>query len=285
MASSSFFTGSRISRRKIHTPATYNSQRKLIFRTPSSTNSSWRSSSISSPAISTTAPDSTANAPSSPQLRPPGTTPPSSPRSSPFTSLSGSQPENLDDFVLPWETAAGSTTSLYKSSPPDLHYPADSRDERVNNRFLRQMDMYLFKNYQVRAVLTGERQHPFSDYPRLNEYWANLGYQDYNFSTDTTFDTLDAIRENGDIDFHHELQELLWFGDVLSYGNILRETYAIIYSIPLLMSKIYSTLKGSVRMMMALLFAMLLFAHFVVFASTIHKKLLHAYIAVLIPHN
>lgn len=31
------------------------------------------------------------------------------------------------------------------------------------------------------------------------------------------------------MDFHRELSELLWFGGVLSYGNIMCETYSILY--------------------------------------------------------
>ena len=41
---------------------------------------------------------------------------------------------------------------------------------------------------------------------------------------------LQEIFDRGHIDFHQELYELLWFGGVLSYGNIMRETYAIICS-------------------------------------------------------
>ena len=41
---------------------------------------------------------------------------------------------------------------------------------------------------------------------------------------------LQEIFENGHTDFHQELYDLLWFGGVLSYGNIMRETYAIMYS-------------------------------------------------------
>ena len=133
-------------------------------------------------------------------------------------------------MILPWESAGSKITSLYKSAPPKLVYPAASRDERVNTRFVKQMDMYLFKNYQVRSVLVGERPHPFADYPRLKQYWSALGYGSWQFDPTKTFATLDVIRENGHLDFHQELTELLWFGGVVSYGNTMRETYATIYS-------------------------------------------------------
>ena len=44
-----------------------------------------------------------------------------------------------------------------------------------------------------------------------------------------TFTTLEAIANNGDLALVNELTELLWFGGVVSYGNIMRETYAILY--------------------------------------------------------
>ena len=90
--------------------------------------------------------------------------------------------------------------------------------------------MYLFRNFQVRSVLVGERTHPFADYARLNQYWTQLGYPNWNFDSTKTFAMLDIIKLNGHTDFHRELVDLLWFGGVVSYGNIMRETYAIIYS-------------------------------------------------------
>ena len=111
-----------------------------------------------------------------------------------------------------------------------MKYPAGSRDERANKRFIKEMDMYLFRNFQVRSVLVGERLHPFGDYARLKQYWTQLGYPTWEFDSTKTFAMLDVIKSNGHLDFHRELNELLWFGGVLSYGNIMRETYAIIYS-------------------------------------------------------
>ena len=92
------------------------------------------------------------------------------------------------------------------------------------------MDMYLFTNFQVRAILVGDRPHPFVGYTRLAEYYKQLGQHDWTFDTSTTFATLQEIRENGHTDFYTELYELLWFRGVRSYGNIMRETYVIIYS-------------------------------------------------------
>lgn len=43
--------------------------------------------------------------------------------------------------ILPWEIADNKITSLYKSSPPDLVYPAGSRDEVVNERFITRMNI------------------------------------------------------------------------------------------------------------------------------------------------
>ena len=92
------------------------------------------------------------------------------------------------------------------------------------------MDMFLFSNFQVRAVLVGDRPHPFSNYERLEQFWATHGIRDWSFDTTTTFSMLKSIKDKGCDDFHHELTELLWFGGVLSYGNIMREVYAKIYA-------------------------------------------------------
>ena len=90
--------------------------------------------------------------------------------------------------------------------------------------------MHLFSNFQVRKVLVGDRPHPFADYERLTQYWQQQGVNDWTFDTSTTFATLQEIFDKGHTDFHQELYELLWFGGVLSYGNIMRETYAILYT-------------------------------------------------------
>ena len=133
-------------------------------------------------------------------------------------------------FILPWETPGAKNTSLYKTSAPKIVYPAGSRDEDANKRFVQKMDMHLFSNFQVRSVLVGDRPHPFSDYARLLQYQKQQGHHNWTFDTSTTFATLQEINDNGHTDFYQELYELLWFGGVLSYGNIMRETYAIMYS-------------------------------------------------------
>ena len=90
--------------------------------------------------------------------------------------------------------------------------------------------MFLFSNFQVRAVLVGERPHPFSNYERLKQFWAVHGIKDWSFDTTTTFSMLKTIKDKGCDDFHDELTELLWFGGVLSYGNIMCEVYAKLYA-------------------------------------------------------
>ena len=130
---------------------------------------------------------------------------------------------------LPWDVPGAKVTSLYKSSPPKLVYPSGSQDEETNDRFTKRMDMYLYQNFQVRSILVGDRPHPFAEYTRLKQYWDVLDKTDWKFDPTTTFAMLQQIKSDGHTDFHHELTELLWFGGVLSYGNIMRETYAIIY--------------------------------------------------------
>ena len=145
--------------RRIHTPTTFRAQRSLAFRTPAT------------PSISSTI------------LGPPGVSPPSSPHSTTVPR------------VLPWETAGNSrTNSLFKTASPNLKSPAGSVDERTNNRFLKEMYMFLFSNFQVRAVLVGDRPHPFSNYERLEQFWATHGIRDWSFDTTTTFPCLNPLR-------------------------------------------------------------------------------------------
>ena len=200
-----------------HTPTTFRAQKRLLFT---------NSSSFSTPTVL--------------HPPPPGVSPPRSPitplqtpnkeqnlvQPHAATDLANLQPQ----YVLPWETPGSKTASLYKVSPPKIVYPAGSRDEDVNKRFVSEMDMHLFRNFQVRSILIGDRPHPFSGYKRLKQYWQHQGKQDWVFDTATTFATLQEIQDNGHTDFYQEIYDLLWFGGVLSYGNIMRETYAIMYS-------------------------------------------------------
>lgn len=121
------------------------------------------------------------------------------------------------------------TTSLYKVAAPKLVYPAGSRDEDINSRFLKRMDMYLFKNLNVRAVLIRSRPHPFTGHTRLVEYWAANGVPNFTFDTSKTFTMLQQIDDKGHSNFYNELCQILWHGGATSYGNIMRETYAVIY--------------------------------------------------------
>ena len=148
---------------------------------------------------------------------------------SPTKSQSNNNSEEYESYVLPWENAGSKISSLFRSAPPKLKYPAGSRNEDINNRFCKRMDHYLFRSFHVRDVLVDNRPHPFSSYKPLQRYWQDRGTQDWTFDTTKTFATLDAINQNGDEIFYRELSDLLWFGGVVSYGNILRETYAILY--------------------------------------------------------
>ena len=132
--------------------------------------------------------------------------------------------------VLHWNMAGNNIAALYKYRPPSITYPAGSRVESTNKRFVKCMDMYLFQNFIVRSVMVGKIPHPFLGYRRLNDYWSKLGKQGWTFDKTKTFETLQLIQANGHHAFHQELQDLLWFGGVASYGNIMRETYAIIFN-------------------------------------------------------
>ena len=181
--------------RRIHTPTTFRVQRRLAFRTPGS------------PSISSTL------------LGPPGVSPPSSPQIPPVP------------MTLPWVTADDPKTStLFKTVASNLKYPTGSINERTNERFLKDVHIYLFSNFQVHVVLVGERPHPFSNYDRLEQFWSAQGTRDWSFDTTKTFFMLKAMKNRVCDDFHEELTELLWFGGVLSHGNIVREVHAKISS-------------------------------------------------------
>ena len=153
--------------------------------------------------------------PPPPGVSPPRTSPTISPtinarRNSSYYPPVGNFANSQPQFIMPWAVpGTKDNSSLYKTSPPTLTYPAGSRDEDKNNRFVKSMDMYLFTNFQVRAILVGDRPHPFSGYVRLTEYYKQLGQHDWTFDTATTFATLQEIRENGHTDFYMELCELL----------------------------------------------------------------------------
>ena len=117
-----------------------------------------------------------------------------------------------------------------KPKAPNLKYLSGSQDESTNERFLKRMDFYLFQNYQVRRVLLSELPHPFSQYPRLKQYYAVQGKPAWTFDCTTTYAVLKEIKVNGHMDFYQEMSDLLWFGDTISYGNIIHQTYAIMYA-------------------------------------------------------
>ena len=192
MANSLFSFGDITPRPPVHTPTTFGRiQRRLFTPTPPR-------------------PTSTPSGHDSDAL-PPGVTPPNSPGST-------RSPAPPIHHVLPWETPGVKTTVLYRTAAPKLKYPAGSTDEVINQRFLRQMDMYLFQNFQARAVLVGHREHPFSSYPRLSKYFSTTDNNpNWSFNTENTFAVMNKVKANGHLPFYRELNDLLWFGDILSY--------------------------------------------------------------------
>ena len=172
MANSQFFLNRKgNSKTKFHTPSTFRSQRQLRFPPPSTTSFSA----------------------TPPALTPPGVDPPNASENTQRTPVSTIPPNVPTQYILPWETPGSTATSLYKTSPPKLQYPAGSRDKKVINRFLKKMDMFLFKCYQVRAVLVGTRPHPFLSYDRLNRYWIENGKPAWKFDKSKTFEMLAAV--------------------------------------------------------------------------------------------
>ena len=191
MAQSNFFSPSGV-RRVLHTPITYRSRRQL-FSTPFTP----------APAPNTPLPPDDDSNPGPPGVDAPATVPPPAPVPPP-------------QFVLSWDTAS-KATPLYKTLSPLLKYSPASRDEDTNKIFLKEMDMYF--NFQVRSWIVGVRPHPFSSYARLKEYFQARGQQDFQFDTTKTFATLEIVKQNDDVDFHHDLLELLC-GSVVSRATV-----------------------------------------------------------------
>ena len=245
-----------VNKRKYHTPTTYRSQRRLFFTPDSAATQTPNTNADPQPVLPTRPPLPSADPQN--ELRIDETdgnaymlisfieeyggsiaSPPQEwedaqkvkatiqykPQPKKFSSSKFGSPER----ILPWETSASNITKLFNIAPPKLKYPAGSRDEDTNKRFIKKMDHYLFRSYHVRSVLVGEREHPFQNYPRLQEYWTIMGFPDWKFDNTTTFALLDTIKSNQHMEFHKELYDLLWFGGVVSYGNIMREIYAILY--------------------------------------------------------
>ena len=166
----------RSQRNRYHTPATFRAQKRLLFTNPTP--------------LSTPAAAATGNPP------PPGV---SSPRVSP-TAFSATNNVQISvhphphfaftnfqpQYILPWDTPGSKTDTLFKISPPKLKHSAGSRDEEINKRFLKKINMYLFSNFQVHKVLVGDRPHPFLGYDRLAEYWRQQDIQDWKFDTTKT---------------------------------------------------------------------------------------------------
>ena len=234
---SSLFATNKVTRR-LHTPTTFRAQRRLQFSTPQP-NALNAALQLTAMQNSTTPQDSNVlNSTSSADSAVPATSTStaSSAVNSNFQHATHVHVPNPivtvntpDNRVLPWDINGNKHTKLYSAAPPNLKYPAGSRDEDANDRFVIQMDMFLNRNYLVRSVINGTTPHPFSVYDRLNDYWTALGMPNKVFNTTETFATLESIKEKGHEAFHAELIELLWFGGVVSYGNIMAEVYAIIY--------------------------------------------------------
>ena len=196
----SIFTAN-LRKQRFHTPTTFKAQRRLTF-TPAS--SSVFTSGSSNPPL-----------PVPPPL-------PNSPHQHPRIDPTDGKPYTLPEFImeyggsldkppiewnnatahvaqlsptiheltLPWDEPGGKTSNLFKHQPPSLSYPAGSRDEDTNRRFLKRMDHYLFSSIQVRAAIVGKRPHPFSEYQPLEVYWLARGKTNWVFNTSKTFDML-----------------------------------------------------------------------------------------------
>ena len=239
MTSSSILSTQRAQRR-FHTPTTYRAQRRLQFPATASSNLQQRriqaarqfDDSLSNNDDAQRDDENDEN-----NLRNEAETPTddsnaattSADNQAAASLMTFSQTPNVHERILPWNFNGNNHTKLYSTTPPKLSYPSGSRDKTTNNRFITRMNMYLNRNFLVRSAISGVTPHPFSNYDRLKEYWRAIGTPNRTFDTKETFATLQEIKDKGHLAFLQELNELLWFGGIVSYGNIMAEVYTIIY--------------------------------------------------------
>ena len=205
---SSFFAAKSKDKQRFHTPTTFRAQRQLQFSTPTTptpqrqmaaahglTNLQNYSPSASATSSQQSATTSNANAN---QTQHPITNATTNPSVGTNPQTNGTpQQALLNQRILPWDVNGSRHTKLYNTAAPKIVYPAGSRDEEINQRFIKQMDMYLNRNFLVRSIMKGDTPHPFLYYERLEQYWQALGTPQRKFNPAETFTTLDEIQAKG----------------------------------------------------------------------------------------
>ena len=132
--------------------------------------------------------------------------------------LTRGDPNEFDDYQLPWEEVTSGPQSLFRYAPPKVKYPAGIEDPNKIKFYKLTIDGFLRESQAVKQVLSGLRKHPFIDYPDLYKYAGSKNIIDYKFNTSKTQETIDwVMKENKDLGL--KLMDLYNFGGIYSYST------------------------------------------------------------------
>ena len=132
--------------------------------------------------------------------------------------------------ITPWgEPKIPHLSSIYKTPPLLGKFPLGTHDPIQSRNWRIMMDMYLRQSHYAAALVTGRREHPWTDHTGLHD----LGRQHFNeidwvFDPTTTATTLLWVAEKNPT-LAGELDELLHFGDIVSWASLQDAIYSVIY--------------------------------------------------------
>ena len=132
--------------------------------------------------------------------------------------------------ITPWgESTIPKISSLFKTSPQLPVFPLGTHDPIKARNWRTVTDMYLRQSHYVSALLSGRRPHPWADHqPLLTLGRKHFKDNSWVFDPTTTAATLLWVAEK-DPPIAGELDELLHFGDIVSWASIQDTIFSIIY--------------------------------------------------------
>ena len=118
-------------------------------------------------------------------------------------------------------------TAVFKSTPK-FNPPPVGGDPEAAIHWKTKLDLFLRSNRFVRDMLDGRRPHPWIGHAKLQSL-GNRRTPGWVFSPSTTTSTLEWVAKQ-DEDLATELDELLHFGDIVSWGSLNEAIYTTVYS-------------------------------------------------------
>ena len=144
-------------------------------------------------------------------------------------SAAGSGPTTpaANDRRTPWgEPTIPSMTAVFKSTPKFDPPPVGGNTEAATH-WKTKVDLFLRSNRFVRDMLDGRRPHPWVSHAKLQAL-GNRRTPGWTFSSSTTTSTLEWVAKQ-DEDLAAELDELLHFGDIVSWASLNEAIYTTVY--------------------------------------------------------